>query len=143
LIAANAQRLALANVAPLAADGTIPPFRPGSFDRVLLDAPCSGLGALRRRPDARWRITEHDIAQLAALQTLLLAQARELVRPGGVLVYSVCTLTDAESFDLDDGSWPALATPGGPWRPAGRGARLLPQDADTDGMSIIRWRRPD
>ena len=143
LIAANAQRLALSNVAPIAADGCAPPFRPGSFDRVLLDAPCTGLGALRRRPDARWRITEHDIVQLATLQGTLLAQARELVRPGGVLVYSVCTLTDAESFDLDDGSWSAMPPPDGPWRPTARGARLLPQDADTDGMSIIRWRRPD
>ena len=143
LVAANAARLSLANVVSVAADGAAPPFPPASFDRVLLDAPCSGLGALRRRPDARWRITEHDIVELAALQRVLLAQARDLVRPGGVLVYSVCTLTDEESVALDDGSWPALALPDGPWRPAGRGARLLPQDADTDGMTIIRWKRPD
>ena len=63
------------------ADGAAPPFRPGSFDPVLLDAPCSGLGALRRRADARWRIQPSDIAELAALQARLLASAAALVAP--------------------------------------------------------------
>ena len=72
----------------VAADGTAPPFRPGSFDAVLLDAPCSGLGALRRRADARWRIRPDDIGELARLQAQLLAASAELVVPGGRLVYS-------------------------------------------------------
>jgi 16S rRNA (cytosine967-C5)-methyltransferase len=55
----------------------------------------------------------------------------------------VCTLTAAESIDHDDGQWEALAAPGAPWRAHGRGARLLPQDADTDGMVVLRWKRPD
>jgi 16S rRNA (cytosine967-C5)-methyltransferase len=142
LVGQNVARLGLDDVVAVAADGTRPPFRPGTFDRVLLDAPCSGLGALRRRPDARWRVTSSDVSELAALQARLLAEARTMVRPGGTLVYSVCTLTAAESIDLDDLSWTALAAPEPPWRPLGRGARILPHDADTDGMTVLRWTRP-
>ena len=72
------------------ADGRDPGLEPG-YDRVLVDAPCSGLGALRRRPEARWRKAEGDIAGLAPLQYELLASALELVRPGGVVVYSTCS----------------------------------------------------
>lgn len=142
LVAENVGRLGLDRVAALVADATAPALRDGAADRVLLDAPCSGLGALRRRPDARWRVVPGDVAELAALQRRMLPAARRLVRPGGVLVYSVCTLTAAESVDLDDGSWEALPPPGAPWRPVGRGARVLPHDADTDGMTVLRWRRP-
>ncbi len=141
LVAANSARLGY--VLPVVVgDATAPPLRPASFDRVLLDAPCSGLGALRRRPDARWRITADDVTTLAALQRRMLVGARSLVRPGGVLVYSVCTLTAAESIDHDDGTWEAMAALPAPWRPYGRGSRLLPQDADGDGMVVLRWRRP-
>lgn len=142
LVADNAMTLGLF-LPVVAADGRRPPFPDSSFDRVLLDAPCSGLGALRRRPDARWRIRPTDIDDLRRLQFELLGAARRLVRPGGVLVYSVCTLTASESTDHDDMSWPALDVPGAPWRPFGRGGRVLPHDHDTDGMSILRWRRPD
>jgi len=127
----------------LCADGVAPAVRAHSFDRVLVDAPCSGLGALRRRADARWRIEPDDIDRLARLQARLWESAVDLVRPGGVLVWSVCTLTAAESIDHDErlaSKFEALPAPGGPWRPYGRGARLLPQDADTDGMTIIAWR---
>lgn len=72
------------------ADGRAPGLDAG-FDRVLLDAPCSGLGALRRRPEARWRKAESDIAELNTLQTELLESALDLVRPGGVVVYSTCS----------------------------------------------------
>jgi 16S rRNA (cytosine967-C5)-methyltransferase len=144
LIVANATGLGLAPSAlsTVVADATAPPLRPGAFDRVLLDAPCSGLGALRRRPDARWRIRPSDVDTLAPLQRSMMAAARPLLRPGGVLVYSVCTLTAAESTDLDDGRWPVREAPAAPWRPTGRGARLLPQDADTDGMTVVRYVRP-
>ncbi len=141
LIAANVGRLGATSVDVVVADATSPPFAPGSFDHVVVDAPCSGLGALRRRPDARWRVQPADIGELAALQSRILAGAGPLVRPGGALVYSVCTLTAAESIGLDDGSWAVLPAPPAPWRPYGRGARLLPQDADTDGMTIIRYVR--
>jgi 16S rRNA (cytosine967-C5)-methyltransferase len=141
LIAENAQRLGAVGLSVIVADGIAPPLRPAAFDRVVVDAPCSGLGALRRRPDARWRLQPSDITELAALQRSLLAAAWPLVRPGGMLVYSVCTLTAAESVDLDDGSWPVPAPPPAPWRPYGRGGRLLPQDADTDGMTVLRYVR--
>ena len=120
-----------------------PPFAPAAFDRVLVDAPCSGLGALRRRPDARWRHRGRATStRWPRLQRPHPGRRRApLVRPGGTLVYSVCTLTAAESIDLADGSWPVLPPPPAPWRPYGRGARLLPQDADTDGMIVLRYVR--
>jgi 16S rRNA (cytosine967-C5)-methyltransferase len=133
-----------ADAVTVCADGTVPPFAPASFDRVLLDAPCSGLGALRRRADSRWRIQPSTIEQLAGLQSRLLASSATLVRPGGVLVYSVCTLTAAESIDhaipagftIDDARPPV-----GLWRAYEHGWRVLPHDDDTDGMVLIRYRR--
>ncbi len=68
-----------------------------TYDRVLLDAPCSGLGTLRRNPEIRWRIAPADINRCMKLQNLLLARAAEYVRPGGRLVYSVCTVTPEEN----------------------------------------------
>ena len=143
LIRSNAERLG-AEVAVVVADGTRPPFAPASFDRVLLDAPCSGFGALRRRPDARWRIQQRDVGELADLQRRMLAAAAPLVRPGGVLVYSVCTLTAEESIDhpVPDGFDVDAEPPAvGEWRPFGHGWRVLPHDADTDGMVLVRYRR--
>ncbi len=143
LVAENVTRLEL-DLAIVTADGLAPPFAPGSFDAVLLDAPCSGLGALRRRADARWRILPSDVEDLVALQAHLLTSASSLVRPGGRLVYSVCTLLDAESVDhatpdgveVDD-----TEPPTGRWRRHRQGWRVLPHDADTDGMVMIRYRR--
>jgi 16S rRNA (cytosine967-C5)-methyltransferase len=143
LIVSNAERLQL-SVPAVVADGREPPFHLERFDAVLLDAPCSGLGALRRRADARWRIRESDVAGLARLQNDLLAAAATLVRPGGRLVYGVCTLLSAESvahgtpegFVVDDNPLPV-----GTWRRFGQGWRVLPHDADTDGMIAIRYRR--
>jgi 16S rRNA (cytosine967-C5)-methyltransferase len=129
------------------ADGRDLPVDIGTFDRVLLDAPCSGIGVLRRRPDARWRLQPEDIPELAALQRELLAPAATLVRPGGVLMYSVCTLTREETLDVD--AWAAehlpdftaLPAPAGPWIPHGRGALLLPDAAGTDGMFVLTLTR--
>ncbi len=81
----------------VAADGAAPPFRPGSFDRVLVDAPCTGLGALRRRPEARWRRREENLVTLVLLQRKLLSSALDLVRPGGVVVYATCSPVLAET----------------------------------------------
>ena len=151
LIAANTRRLGLGErLAVVVADGTAPPWPPSSFARILIDAPCSGLGSLRRRPDARWRIEESSVATLARLQTDLVDAAVPLLRPGGTLVYSACTLTDAETVGIDEhlaARHPELAVMNGPalderWRPLGRGARLLPQDAGTDGMYVLRLARP-
>jgi 16S rRNA (cytosine967-C5)-methyltransferase len=143
LVAENARALEL-ELPVVAADGAQPPFRTGAFAAVLLDAPCSGLGALRRRADARWRIQPSDIIDLAALQGRLLESAATLVAPEGRLVYSVCTITAAESvdhptpagFEVD----PA-PPPTGSWRPFRQGWRVLPHDADTDAMVMIRYRR--
>lgn len=147
VVASNVDRLGLANVAVVVADAARPPLRPGSLDRVLVDAPCTGLGVLRRRPDARWRVQPGDVERLAELQRHLLDGAAELVRPGGTLVYSVCTLTLEETEGIDQ--WLASAhpefearpPPGPPWEPLGRGARLLPQTAGTDGMFVVGLRR--
>src|SRR5258706_609469 len=75
-------------VATIVGDGRRPPVRDGAFDRVLLDAPCSGLGVLRRRPDARWRVLPGDVRDLAALQRVLLSAAAAAVKPRGRLVYA-------------------------------------------------------
>ena len=72
-------------------DGRAPSLPADSFDRVLVDAPCTGLGALRRRPEARWRRTPADVAELAKLQRELLASAIALTRPGGVVLYATCS----------------------------------------------------
>ncbi|WP_375003388.1 RsmB/NOP family class I SAM-dependent RNA methyltransferase [Aeromicrobium sp. CTD01-1L150] len=82
---------ALDNVEVTVFDGRHGPWRPGSFDRVLVDAPCTGLGALRRRPEARWRRQPDDLDVLVGLQRELLARALELTRPGGVTVYATCS----------------------------------------------------
>lgn len=108
LIVDNTRRLGYnetlrgSGIVPVVADGTAPPFKTESFDAVLVDAPCSGLGALRRRPDARWRIKPEDINALVILQAQLLGAAAPLVVRGGTLVYSVCTLTRAETSAVVD-----------------------------------------
>ncbi|MCW2867172.1 MAG: rRNA cytosine-C5-methyltransferase [Marmoricola sp.] len=78
-------------------DGTRPPWLPGTFDRVLVDAPCSGLGALRRRPESRWRRTPGDVGDLVVLQRALLASALESVRPGGAVLYATCSPVVSET----------------------------------------------
>src|SRR6185437_2812154 len=82
------------------ADGTVPPWRPGWADRVLVDAPCTGLGALRRRPEARWRRAEDDLAELTRTQRALLRRGIEAARPGGVVAYVVCSPHMAETSDV-------------------------------------------
>jgi len=84
----------------IAADGTQPTWPLASFDRVLVDAPCSGLGALRRRPEARWRRTAADLDDLVPLQRALLNAALDSVRPGGVVLYVTCSPVLAETRDV-------------------------------------------
>ncbi|MGB2757125.1 MAG: transcription antitermination factor NusB [Acidimicrobiia bacterium] len=144
-----ARRLQQRNVIPITADGTKLPLMPGAFDRVLVDAPCTGLGVLRRRPDARWRIKADHIAELAELQRRLLFAGAAMVRPGGVLVYSVCTLTREETIGIEADF--AMMHPefqvepieGEPWKPRGSGGMILPIRNDLDGMFVLRWRRPE
>lgn len=84
----------------LTADGTRPPLVAGSFDRVLVDAPCTGLGALRRRPESRWRRRPDDLDVLVDLQRRLLASALDLVRPGGLVLYATCSPVLAETREV-------------------------------------------
>ncbi|WP_405857429.1 rRNA cytosine-C5-methyltransferase [Streptomyces sp. NBC_01515] len=86
----------------ITADGTRPPWRPGSFDRVLMDVPCTGLGALRRRPEARWRRRPEDLESFAPLQRDLLGTALESVRVGGVVGYATCSPHLAETRAVVD-----------------------------------------
>lgn len=83
--------------AVVTADATRPAWRPGSFDRVLVDVPCTGLGALRRRPEARWRRSPEDVTGFAPLQRDLLRQALNSVRVGGVVCYATCSPHLAET----------------------------------------------
>lgn len=147
MMARNAARLNATAVVTTVADGISPAWRDGTFDAVLVDAPCSGLGVLRRRPDARWRTKPGDVSRLAELQKRLLTAAQPLLRPGGILAYSVCTLTAEETAGID--RWLSVGSPGfepvpppgEPWRHAGRGALLLPQAEGTDGMFLLALRR--
>jgi len=147
LLAANAARWGHGRTAAVRADAAVAPLRSAGFPRVLVDAPCSGLGAFRRRPDARWRMDEAGVERLAALQRRILGEAVRLVEPGGILVYSVCTMTTAETLAID--RWlarehpdlEAVAPTGSHWRSWGRGGLVLPQDHDTDGMAVFRYRR--
>lgn len=86
----------------IVADGTRPPWRPGTFDRVLMDVPCTGLGALRRRPEARWRRRPEDLDGFAPLQRALLRTALDSVRVGGVVGYATCSPHLAETRAVVD-----------------------------------------
>ena len=89
-----------AGYAVVVADGQRPPWRDGGFDRVLVDVPCTGLGALRRRPEARWRKSESDLPNLVRMQRGLLRSAIAACRPGGVVAYVTCSPLPAETSDV-------------------------------------------
>ena len=140
--------------AVVTADGTRPPWRPGSFDRVLVDVPCSGLGALRRRPEARWRRRPEDLQGFAPLQRSLLHEALRAARPGGVIAYVTCSPHLAETRlvvddvleRLPDGlaaerldARPLL--PGVPGLGDGPDVQLWPHLHGTDAMYLALLRR--
>lgn len=131
-------------------DGRDAGLTPG-FDRILVDAPCTGLGALRRRPEARWRRRPSDVRELVTLQRELLTAAWDLVRPGGVVVYSTCSphlpetvsvvadmvrRTGAEQLDTRE------LLPGVPDLGDGPGAQLWPHRHGTDAMFLAALRKP-
>lgn len=133
------------------ADGRTPPLRPGSVDRVLLDAPCTGLGALRRRPESRWRRQPSDVPGLTRLQGELLAAAATLLRPGGVLAYATCSPHLAETLvpvqdllrarpDLEQLDATALL-PQVPDLGPGPAVQLWPHRHGTDAMHVALLRR--
>ena len=153
-LAAHRARLVAATTAGLPvdvvrADGTVPPWRPGWADRVLVDAPCTGLGALRRRPEARWRRSPDDLAELTRLQRALLRRGIEAARPGGVVAYVVCSPHLAETRDavdevLADGTADLLDA--APYFPAdGPTVQLWPHRHGTDAMfcALLRRRPPE
>lgn len=117
------------------ADGARLPFRSGQFDRVLVDAPCTGLGTLRRRPELRFRVSIGDRDRLAILQRRMIRQAVHAVRPGGRVVYSVCTLTRAETLGVvqNMGGRPPADLPG---LRLDQGLLMGPHLTGTDGMFI-------
>ena len=106
------------------------------FDRVLVDPPCSGLGTLQSRPDLRWRANPEAIAELSELQHRILRAGASALRPGGVLVYSVCTISSAEGATVVDR---VLAER--PELELERATQLLPHRDGTDGFFIARVRR--
>lgn len=123
------------------------PWR-GRADAVLVDAPCSGTGTWRRNPEARWRLSEKELARLTGLQSRLFDVAAELVRPGGRLIFVTCSLLDAEgkaqvdAFLTRHPGWVAEAPQLNAGRPHGRGTRFTPYHDGTDGFFVARLVAP-
>jgi 16S rRNA (cytosine967-C5)-methyltransferase len=121
------------------------------FDGVLVDAPCSGLGTWQRNPQARWTTDENDVRELSAIQKNLLAHVAPSVKPGGKLIFSVCTLTRAETvevveaFNASQPEFEPLILPEIKFnsRTVSGAASLTiwPADLDGNGMFIAGWRR--
>ncbi|HKT82579.1 MAG TPA: transcription antitermination factor NusB [Solirubrobacterales bacterium] len=125
-VVGQARRLGLRSVSVIEADATEPGMV--GFDRVLLDAPCSDLGALASRPDARWRKSPATIERLVQVQARLLERARAALKPGGTLVYSTCTISERENALLADAEY---------------SVQLRPDRDRTTGFFIGRWKRDD
>lgn len=162
LIVTQTERLKLRNVEAITEDALKlgERFKPQSMDAVLLDAPCSGFGVIRRKPEIKWTKTAGDVSDIAAIQQRLLHSVCDLVRPGGVLVYSTCTIEKEENeqqvarflqehpeFELDR-NWPEaivdqLMKAGAIDEHFNGQAQLLPQHFDSDGFFIARMvKRP-
>ena len=148
-MAANIERLDARNVSLVAMDASAPAVKP--LDVVLLDVPCTGTGTFRRHPDARWRLRHSDLALLAASQAELLSAAGAVVKPGGLLVYSTCSLEPEENdvqvdaFLEQHAGWTLEPPPEGsvPDEALDRGRlRVLPQRHGTDGSFAARLRKP-
>jgi 16S rRNA (cytosine967-C5)-methyltransferase len=144
----NTRRMELTTLLPYVADARRPAIR--AADVVLIDAPCTGTGTFRRHPDARWRLKPSDLAVMAALQREILRAASTVVPPGGLLVYSTCSLeteendAQVERFLSDQPNWqlepPAEGAVPASVMDAGR-LRVLPQRHGTDGAFAARLRR--
>ncbi|MGQ0764576.1 MAG: 16S rRNA (cytosine(967)-C(5))-methyltransferase RsmB [Gemmatimonadota bacterium] len=146
----NVSRLAVSNIELVIGDARESPIEPG-VDAVLIDAPCTGTGTFRRHPDARWRLRVSDLAVLSSTQRMILRRAAGLVRPGGLLVYSTCSLEPEENDDQielflrENPGWVLELPPPGAVPAevldAGR-LRVLPQRHGVDGAFAARIRRP-
>jgi 16S rRNA (cytosine967-C5)-methyltransferase len=119
------------------------------FDGVLVDAPCSGVGTWQRNPHARWTTTIEDVKELSAVQKQLLAHVAVSVKPGGKLIYAVCTLTKSETVEVAESfekQFPdftpiAVLNPLKPEEPASPQVWIWPQDSGGNGMFVAVWRR--
>jgi len=147
----RARLVASTGVRVVVADGRQGPWRAAAFDRVLVDAPCTGLGALRRRPEARWRRGPSDVAALVPLERALLAAAADATRPGGLVAYVTCSPHLAETEvvvgdvlrargDLEPVDARPLL-PGVPDLGAGPTVQLWPHRHGTDAMFLALLRR--
>ena len=148
-LASTKLRLDLANVVAVAFDARRPAISP--VDAVLVDAPCTGTGTFRRHPDARWRLRMSDLAVTAMLQREILRSAASIVKPGGLLVYSTCSLepeeneAQVEAFLLANPGWLLEPPPEGAVPPDTVDAgflRILPHTHGADGAFAARLRRP-
>lgn len=148
-VIANADLQGLSNIVAVAVDGRSPlPFQEASFARVLVDAPCSGTGTLRRNPEIRWRISAGDIQDLSAQQQQLLFNAASAVIPGGRLIYSTCSLEPEENedvvaaFSADNSDFSPLALPLNSelFTKSGE-ARTWPHRDGADGFFIAGFQR--
>ena len=148
-----ARRLRASCIRVLRADAAQPPAGEAPFDRVLVDPPCSGLGTLQARADLRWRVVAEHVPQLARAQSEILAAGAAALRPGGVLVYSTCTISPRENerqilafleshpdFHLDEHEVAGATGIGSPVM-QGRAMLTLPHRAHTAGFFIARLRR--
>ncbi|HML51329.1 MAG TPA: transcription antitermination factor NusB [Propionicimonas sp.] len=149
LVAANVRAYPAAK-RPLviAADGTKPPWAPQSFSKVLADVPCTGLGALRRRPESRWRRQSSDLPELVSLQRALLSSAITSTRPGGVIAYVTCSPHRAETIEVVEGAGAEVDVlhaadylPEVPDAALGDFVQLWPQRHNTDAMFLALLRR--
>jgi len=137
------------NCAIVAADAMNPPYAPGGWNLVLLDAPCTGTGTFRRHPELKWRLVPESIGELAEIQHKMLAAGLDLVAPGGALFYTTCSVEPEENegvvADLPDGfeveSLDSHLPTGVPWIPTTAGGiRILP-NPDGDGFTMHALRR--
>ncbi|MDP7640241.1 MAG: 16S rRNA (cytosine(967)-C(5))-methyltransferase RsmB [Candidatus Hydrogenedentes bacterium] len=147
LVLENSERLQLKGISPLTADGGSPPFD-GKFDRILLDAPCSGFGTLRRHPELKWRATPGLTQEMAAIQQRLLRSAVRLCKNGGLIVYSVCTFTPEETFGIAEEmvNERGVACEDGPewlyqWKIGTGQYRILPRKGQSDGYFLTALRK--
>jgi 16S rRNA (cytosine967-C5)-methyltransferase len=144
----NRARLEAANLEVIVADARQPALRP--VDVVLIDVPCTGTGTFRRHPDARWRLRISDLSVMAALQATILRAAAKVVKPGGLLIYSTCSLepeendAQVEDFLARNPEWTLEPPPQGtvPPETLDKGfLRVLPQVHGSDGAFAARLRR--